>query len=111
MADRPRDVPDLYLAPVALELDARLAKLALLGPAQVRDYITVRTEHTPFSPEERRSGLAAAVTDTLDLRGWTVSWCSRGLRLAHGERTLVLGVHPDLAEYLDLGGTGDDPRG
>ena len=107
MTDRPRNVTDLYLAPVALQLDQRLAELSTMSPAQVRDFIAVRTEHTPFTPDERRTWLLSAITDTLDLHGWSASWCSRGLRLTHGPNALVLGLHPTLSGYLELENSGD----
>jgi len=37
----------------------------------------------------------------IELHGWQMSWDDRGIRLAHGKRSLVLGVPANFNRFLD----------
>lgn len=102
MATRPHDLTDLYLAPVALELEHELAGLSGLSSRELDAQVALRANRDPHTTEERRRDLLAAVTHSLDLHGWEVSWEPRGLRMSHDAHELVLGVDRNLTEYLDL---------
>jgi hypothetical protein len=99
---RPRDIADLYLAPVALAIEAELGTLTDLTHHQLLGYIALTTNHQPRSVEERRVDFVDAVTFHLDLHGWRVTVHPRGLQLANGEHTLVLGLPSTVASYLCL---------
>jgi hypothetical protein len=100
MTQHPRDLTDLRLAPVALLVDGRLEELSTLDGAQLADAISFRSNHQPRSEAERGEALAAAATHLVDLTGWQATWDPRGVRLTHGNHTLVLGVSHRLTEYV-----------
>jgi hypothetical protein len=100
----PHDVVDLRLAPLALRLDRRLEDMAGLDPAQLRLRIALDTDRDGFEPAQRARDVVDSVCHLVDLGGWQVSWVERGLRLTHGQHSLVLGVPANLRAYVDGGG-------
>lgn len=97
---RPHDATDLYLAPVTLAVDGRLEELALLSPEDLASEIAISTNIDPRSTAERERAVVSAATYPLDLHGWNVSMSPRGLRLFHADHSLVLGLPPNVVEYL-----------
>jgi hypothetical protein len=102
MTIRPTDLTDLFLAPVALSIDAELAALSTKTPEELQTTIALRTNREPASLAERREHLLRAVEHVVELHDWTLSWDRRGLRLVHGDHTLVLGLPANLRSYLEL---------
>ena len=100
MTIRPHDVVDLYLAPVALGVDAELARLSEMSQRDLELEIALDTNQEPRTSEARRRALLETVTHRVELHGWTAAWHDRGLRLAHEDHHLVLGVPPNLQSYL-----------
>jgi len=100
MTIRPRDVSDFHLAPVALRLDAELETLARLDDMMLDDRISFRVSKVPRTTEERREALLSTVLATVDLHGWGASWDPRGLRIAHGDNALVLGIPENVRTYM-----------
>jgi len=96
----PHDVPDLYLAPVVLAIDAKLDDLSTLEPRALAQRIAIESNAPAWSREDREKGLLVAIAHFVDCRGWTMTWDPRGLRLSHDERTVVLGVPASFADYL-----------
>lgn len=97
---RPHDITDLYLAPVALDIDAEIATLERCTPDELLTYIVVATNHEPRSAEERRRYFVEAVTHLHEMHGWRATCDARGLRLTHGQHTLVLGLPATALTYL-----------
>ena len=97
---RPHDATDLYLAPVTLAVDGRLEELALLSPEGLASEIALSTNSDPRSTVERERAVLSAATYPLDLHGWNVGMSPRGLRLFHADHSLVLGLPPNVVEYL-----------
>lgn len=108
MTTKPHDVSDLFLAPVALELDRRLQRLSGRSAHELDLEIAVSTDQEP-SAGSRDSLLLEALTHLLPLHGWEVSWDHRGLRLQHSGHELVLGVPGSVRAYL-TGPTPARPR-
>jgi hypothetical protein len=105
MTIRPHDVTDLYLAPVALSLDAELDNLAGLSHHELRLLVAVRTNRGPGVQHEydrAREDLLEAVTHDIEMHGWQASWHLRGLEIAHQQHRLVLGVPANVRSYLDV---------
>ena len=102
MSLRPQTVSDLYLAPVALRLDAELESLGGRDHLKLRDYVALRTSRAPLGVEERREALLKAIGTMRDLRGWELSWDDRGLRVSNGDFQLVLGLPANVRSYLEL---------
>ncbi len=100
MSERPRDAHDLYLSPVALELDGRLDEFEGLTEEEVVLRIALVANREPRGPEQRAEMTLRAVTHAVNLHGWTVSWGPRGLQLAHDDHKLVLGLPASLQSYL-----------
>ncbi|MEQ6900348.1 hypothetical protein [Nocardioides sp. YIM 152588] len=100
MAARPRDIPDLYLAPVALDLDERLAQFEGRTDDEISHDLVLATNREPRGTGERAELALEAVTHLVDTHGWEVGWCPRGLRMSHDENELVLGVPESLRRYL-----------
>lgn len=102
MTRRPRDVDDLYLAPLALDLDEALAGLAGLSQAQLAETVALRTNQDADTEDVRRKLVLEAVTHVVDLRHWQVGWDPRGLAVHHEEHRLVLGVPDNVRQYVGL---------
>lgn len=100
MNHRPTDIVDLHLAPLALRLDSNLERLSGMSPSELDLEIALATNGEPQGFEKRQKALLNTVTHLVDLHGWTASWHSRGLNLAHHEHSLVLGVPDNLRSYL-----------
>jgi len=100
VTSRPRDVTDLYLAPVVLGLDHRLDEMSHLSAEEVRYRVILDTDREPRTATERGDALLEALLRGLEVHGWRVSWHDRGLSVAHGTYALVLGVPANLVAYL-----------
>ena len=100
MTTRPHDVADLYLSPVAIELDRRLADYEGLSEKDVTYRVAVSTNREPGPKESRPGLLLADLTHAMELHGWHLEWVPRGLRMRNGDHELVLGVPESLRTYL-----------
>jgi hypothetical protein len=100
MPTRPRDVTDLYLAPVALELDRRLEGLSGLSDEELDVQITLSTDRQPNDTASRAALAIESLTHVMDLHGWQVQWDPRGLRIRNDQHSVVLGIPASLRRYL-----------
>jgi hypothetical protein len=96
----PRDIADLYLAPVMLELDARIIELGLLSPAELRVRVAIESDRLDQTRDQREIGLLATVEHFIDCRGWTLLWEPRGIRVTRAGNSIVLGVPPTFGQYI-----------
>ncbi len=101
MSARPHDLADLYLAPVALDVDHRLEELSGLSVDEVAYRVILGADREPRNAKEREEAWLETLTRGLDLHGWQVSRHPRGLLLSHDSYALVLGIPAILASYLD----------
>jgi hypothetical protein len=101
MATRPHDVTDLYLAPVALAVDARIEALGRLDSEQVTYEVALESDTPDFTRSMREEALIRTITHVIDCHDWAFSWDPRGLRLTHDAHTLVLGLPEVLVEYVE----------
>jgi hypothetical protein len=101
MADRPHDITDLYLAPVALAVDARIEELGHLDKDGLAYEVALETDSPDFTRQIREDALIRTVTHLIDGHDWEFSWDPRGLRLSHDAHTLVLGIPAVFLEYLE----------
>lgn len=100
----PHDLVDLRLAPVALELDKALQELGAYNARSLAYQImlvTNRSEPDLSGTDERQELLLRTVTQFIDLHGWTVTWDPRGVRLRHGDHTMVLGVSRSIRRFVE----------
>ena len=102
MTTRPHDVTDLYLAPIALHLDAELERMSAYSERELQLEVALATNREPTSAADRHATMLAALTHHQDPHGWDIQWCQRGLRLTHLGRSLVLGVPDSVRSYLQL---------
>ena len=102
MTIRPHDVTDLYLAPVALDLDTELGSLAGKSEHALLVYVALHTDREPSTIEERRTLLLAAFAHVCDVHDWRLSWDPRGLRISHDEHGIVLGVPREVRRFVEL---------
>jgi len=100
MATRPRDITDLYLAPVALAVDARITELGHLDAEQLAYEVALESDAADFTQAMREEALIRTITHLVDCHDWAFSWDPRGLRLTHDAHTFVLGIPAVFAEYL-----------
>lgn len=100
MTIRPHDIVDLYLAPVALSVDANLQSLSGLSSEKIGGEVALVTNLDPRDTDERRRAVLETVTHLVEMHGWSASWHERGLQLSHEEHRLVLGIPPSLHTYL-----------
>jgi hypothetical protein len=97
----PRDYSDLFLAPVALQVDQRLAEFAAMERDAVHERVVIETNNEAGTRADRVRDVLDTVTRLIDLHGWIARWDDRGVRLSHGQNTLVLGVPRNLVEYVE----------
>jgi hypothetical protein len=100
MTVRPHDLTDLLLAPTLLDLDDRLDRLGELNPGELAFEIVLATNQEPRDRGERATMLLEALRAWLDLHRWEISLTPRGLSVEHGGRAVVLGLPPNLRDYL-----------
>jgi hypothetical protein len=96
----PHDVPDLYLAPVLLAIDARLEELGKLDLRALTFQVALTTNREGSTRRMRETDLLMTIADLIDCHGWNVGWDERGLRLTHGGHGLVLGVPGTFAAFV-----------
>jgi hypothetical protein len=109
MADRPRDVTDLYLAPVVLSADARIEELGKLDKDGLTYEVAFESDSPDFTRSMREEALIRTIKHTIDTHHWEFSWDPRGLRLTHDAHTFVLGLPAVFLEYLG-DSPGNDPQ-
>jgi hypothetical protein len=100
MATRPHDITDLYLAPVVLAVDARIAELGRLDRNELAYEVALESDSPDFTRAMREEALIRAITHLTDLHAWEFCWDDRGLRLTHDTHTLVLGIPAVFRDYL-----------
>ena len=101
MATRPHDITDLYLAPVALAVDARIEELGHLDMERLAYEVALESDSPDFTRAMREEALLRTVTHLIDTHDWEFSWDPRGLRLTHDAHTLVLGIPAGFRAYID----------
>ena len=101
MATRPHDLTDLYLAPVVLTVDARIAELGRLDRDRLTYEVALESDLPDFTRAVREEALIRTVTHLIDSHDWEFSWDPRGLRLTHETHTFVLGIPAVFLEYLE----------
>jgi hypothetical protein len=101
MADRPHDVTDLYLAPVLLEVDARIEELGKLDRDRLVYEVALEADSPEFSRKMREDALIRTITHLIDTHHWKFSWDPRGLRMTHEEHTFVLGIPAVFLDYFE----------
>ena len=96
----PQNVPDLFLAPVALTLNARIEELAALPIDELTHHIARESDMADWTPEMRAEALVRTVAHFIDLRGWELDWDERGIAMSHGVHRVVLGVPDSFRQYV-----------
>jgi hypothetical protein len=97
----PRDISDLFLAPVALQVDHRLEELGRLSRDELHQRVALEANNETWERDRRARDVVVSATYLLDLHGWTATWDDRGIRLSHDKHRLVLGVPVNVAAYVD----------
>lgn len=97
----PLDRTDLHLAPVTLDLDARLERWSSRSAHELRGDIAVASNQSDRSPRDRREALLQALRHDVEVHGWQLTLELRGLRLTHGLHSLVLGLPQNVRDYLE----------
>ena len=96
----PHDVTDLNLAPIALEIDARIEELGQLDAAELAFQIALKGDKPDWTAASRGDGVVDAIARSALLHDWVMSIDPRGLRLTHKEHTFVLGLPDNIRAYL-----------
>lgn len=105
MTAKPHDLPDLYLAPVVLGVDARIEELGRLDKDALAYEVALDSDKPDYTRGMREEALIRTITYLVDRHSWEFRWDPRGLRLTHDAHTLVLGIPAVFLEYLQ-----DSPR-
>lgn len=100
MTARPHDFSDLYFAPVALAVDAKIDALGRLRVEQLSDEVVLESNALDITRQMREDALIRTITHLIDTHHWNLSWDPRGLRLSHDGHTLVLGIPAVFLDYL-----------
>jgi hypothetical protein len=100
---RPRDPADLLLAPVALQVDAKVQELSAMNREQLAYHLALEVDRDPRTEQQRGKDIVDAAVKLIDMSGWEANWDPRGVRLSHGRHSIVIGVGADVAEYVRSG--------
>lgn len=106
MPASPHDITDLYLAPVALAVDAKISELGRLDKEQLTYEVALESDTPDFTRDMREDALIRAITHMVDTHGWKFTLDPRGLRLTHDAHTFVLGLPAVFTAYLEEGTKG-----
>ena len=101
MASRPHDIVDLYLAPVALAVDARIEQLGHMNKDGLAYEVALESDSSDITRRMREEALIRTITHLIDCHDWKFSWDPRGLRLTHEAHTFALGIPEVFLEYLE----------
>jgi hypothetical protein len=101
MTTLPHGVSDLYLAPVVIALDQRIDELGRLDLHELADRVALESNRPDWTREDRQYGLLDAVQHLIEVHNWRLSWDDRGIRLTHGEYSIVLGVPNTFHEHIE----------
>ena len=101
MPTSPHDYTDLFLAPVALQIDERLEEFATLDRNGLHQRVGLEANSNAQIRSHRATDVVASITHLVDMHGWDASWDVRGLRLSHAGHVLVLGVPANVVSYVD----------
>jgi hypothetical protein len=91
---------DLYMAPVVLEVDARLEQLSTLASEELAYRVALESDIEPRDAAERSRALIETVRRGLELHGWTLERRDRGLAVGHAGHVVVLGLPDNVRAYL-----------
>jgi hypothetical protein len=100
---RPRDPADLLLAPVALQVDAKVQEMSTMKPEQLAYHLALEVDRDPRTEQQRGRDIVDAAVKLIDMNGWEASWDPRGVRLTHGRHSLVIGVGAEVSDYVHSG--------
>lgn len=100
MSPRPHDRTDLFLAPVALEVDQRIGELGSLSVSELALRVGLAANVDTRFAQERDRGLLTTIVHLIDMHDWQVEWDARGLRLFHDDHALVLGIPESFRAFL-----------
>jgi hypothetical protein len=101
----PRAPIDLLLAPVAVHLDMKLARLRDMSPAEISYAMALeldRPERTGTAAERAERLLAVAVRN-VELHGWTPTITNDhcGMRLSGGSVSIDLALSAQITRFID----------
>jgi hypothetical protein len=96
----PHDIPDLYFAPVVLDLNARIDELSRLSPDALSERVALVSDMADWTPALRDAALLRTVQHDIDCHDWDLSWDERGVRVRHGAHQAVLGVPATFVSFL-----------
>jgi hypothetical protein len=91
---------DLYLAPVLIEVEAQIETYGAFGPEELARRVAMASDLPDDTSALRAQALLKALTHLIDLHDWTLSWDPRGVRVAHGDHALVLGIPATFRSYI-----------
>ncbi len=97
----PHDPVDLYLAPVVLAVDARITELGSLDAEELARTVAIEGDRPDWDRGMRVTGLLTTIGRMIDCHGWELAWDPRGVRLAHQQHSVVLGVPDTLRHYVE----------
>lgn len=101
MTPLPHDASDLYLAPIALELDARLEELGTLTAEELVLRVALAGDLPSETYPERKEGLLRAATELIDMHHWNAGITERGLQIQHGKRSIVLALPRNVHDFIN----------
>jgi hypothetical protein len=91
----------VYLAPVALQVDARIAELGALTGEKLALQVALDSDEPDWSVDLRKDALLRTVGYLIDLHTWSLSWDDRGIRLSHGKHSVVFGLPANFRRYVE----------
>jgi len=102
----PKSATDLFLAPVAVEIDRNLQRLRDLSPAEIAEELDLeldRPESRSVDREERKARVLQAALRNVNLHEWDGAISDDGARLhlEGGSVSLDLALSASITRYVD----------
>ena len=83
-----------------LAIDARIERLGKMDKDALAYEVALASDLPDTTRQWRQEALITTITHLIDTHHWECSWDPRGLRMTHGEHTLVVGIPAVFLDYL-----------
>ena len=74
----PKDMTDLFLAPVVLTVERRIQELGALSVDELADRVALEADADIANPADRLDGLLRTIGHLQELHDWSLGWDERG---------------------------------
>jgi len=100
MITLPRSRNEFVLAPVVLQVSARIEALSKLSLTELATEVALVANTPDWTREFRSEGLLRTICEGIDCHGCELAWDGKDLRLSRHDTKVVLGVPGQFGDYV-----------